>query len=161
MKSKTIAILAGASLMALGALALWASPKGIHLGSVEIGGSERGWLSDRSVDFLEDLQFKDFEKASTYHLAETQKKRDIPTMIRHIFGVKHEVLDIQDYKILDVDLDRSGARARVKVLVNYHVLGDESTRDSPSSFRSLELMLYWFKQPDASWAMELESSLRS
>ena len=87
---------------------------------------------------ITDRKFKDFEKASTYHLAETQKKRDIPTMIRRIFGIKHELLDIQDYKILDVDLDRSGARARVKVLVNYHVLGDESSRDSTSAFKSLD-----------------------
>ncbi|MFO0727930.1 MAG: hypothetical protein U1E65_29390 [Myxococcota bacterium] len=161
MKTKTILALVGTALIAVGALVIWTSPGGLKLGAVEIGGSQRGWLSDRSFDFLEDLQFKDFEKASTYHLAETQKKRDIPTMIRRIFGIKHELLDIQDYKILDVDLDRSGARARVKVLVNYHVLGDESSRDSTSAFKSLELMLYWFKQADASWAMELESSLRS
>lgn len=118
------------------------------------------WLADRSYDFLEDLKFKDFAKASTYHLAETQAKRDIPELIRRVFGIKHEVLDIERFEVLEVDLDRSGLRARVRTRVYFNVLGDRSVRESTASRRDIELLLYWFKQADGSWAMELESSLR-
>lgn len=118
------------------------------------------WLADRSYDFLEDLKYKDFAKASEYHLAETQAKRDIPELIRRVFGIKHEILDIDRFEILGVDLDRSGLRARVRTRVYFNVLGDRAVRDSTSSRRDVELLLYWFKQSDGQWAMELESSLR-
>lgn len=118
------------------------------------------WLADRSFDFLEDLKFKDFAKASTYHLAETQAERDIPELIRRVFGIKHEVLDIERFEVVEVDLDRSGERARVRMRVYFNVLGDRTVRENASSRRDIELLLYWFKQADGQWAMELESSLR-
>lgn len=133
---------------------------GLWLIESPLGRSETAWLAERSIDFVEDLQFKDFAKASTYHLPETQKARDIPELIRSVFLVRHEQLDIVDYKVLEVDLDRSKTRARVRVLVNYRLLGDRSTRESPQAQRDVEMLLYWFKQASGVWAMELESSLR-
>lgn len=159
--SKTWIVLVLVLAVAGGGLWLLRSPLGVSIGGVEVGGAEREWLADRSVDFVEDLQFKDFKKASAYHLAETQAARDIPELIRRIFLVKHEQLDIIDYRVLDVDLDRSKRRARVRMIINYRVLGDRATRESPSAQRDVELLLYWFKQESDTWAMELESSLRS
>ena len=148
--------------LALGGGALWffSQPRGVSFGGVDFGGHERAWLAERSVDFFEDIQFKDFKKASTYHLDETQKARDIPELIRQRFGIKHEVLDITQYKVLDVDLDRSKERARVRMLVMFRVLGDKLTRNDKEGTRDTELLLYWFRKKDGKWHMELESSLR-
>jgi hypothetical protein len=157
---KSFILLGIAVVLGAGALYIVASPTAISVGGVELGGGERTWLADRSIDFLEDLQFKDFKKASTYHLEKTQKERNIPEMIRTKFGIKHEVLDITDYKVLEVDLDRAAARARVRTLLHFHILGDSVIRDHKSSSRELEMILYWFKQEDGTWAMELENSLR-
>lgn len=154
-------LLAGGALVAAGAAWLFGvDPRGLSLGGVEIGGEERAWLADRSVDFMEDLQFKDFTKAATYHLDATQKARDIPAMIRRVFRMPPELLDIQSYKVLEVDLDRSKTRARVRMLTYYHALGDDSGRDQPEATRSVETFLYWFRGADQKWTMELESSLR-
>jgi hypothetical protein len=151
-----------AAVLVLAGAGLWfvSSPLGVSVGGVELGGTERDWLRERSIDFLEDLQFKDFKKASTYHLPETQKERDIPAMIRHIFLVRHEQLDIVSYEVREVDLDRSKSRARVRMQVRFRILGDKTVVDNPQSLREIEMILYWFRQQDGSWAMELESSLR-
>jgi len=121
---------------------------------------DRGYLKDRTLEFLEDIKFKDFEKASTYHLAETQKKRDIPMLLQRVFRIRHEVLDIQSYEVLGVELDSKGQRGRVRALVRLHVLGDREVREREDAFRDVEMLFYWFRQPGGSWAMELESSLR-
>jgi hypothetical protein len=159
MKKWTIATAAAVVLGGAG-LYVVSSPRGVSVLGVDVGGQERGWLSERSVDFIEDLQFKDFKRASTYHLAKTQAARNIPELIQRVFVVKHEVLDITDYKVLEVDLDRAKTRARVRMNVKYRVLGDQSFRDDPNLRRDVELMLYWFRGEDGAWTMELESSLR-
>lgn len=143
-----------ALLLAGGALYLLSAPV------LVLGNEDAAFLRDRTVDFLEDIKFKDFAKASTYHLPETQKARDIPELIRRVFMVKHEVLDIQRYQILDVELDRGERRSRVRALVFYRLLGDKNTRDDPNALRDVEMLFYWFQQADGSWVMELESSLR-
>jgi len=157
---KTWIVLLLVIVLAAGILFLASGPRALGLGGFTLGSPERAWLEERSVDFLEDIQFKDFDKASTYHLAATQQKRDIPELIRRVFKVKHEFLDIVSYKVLEVDLDRSNRRAKIRVLVNYRIIGDKEVRDDPEAVRDLEMLLYWFKQEDGQWAMELESSLR-
>ena len=162
--NKTLWILVAVVVLGGAGLWLFTMPHGINVGGLEFGGTERSWLADRSIDFLEDIQFKDFDKASTYHLHETQKARDIPAMIQRAFRIRHEVLDIMRYEILEVDLDRSKTRARVRTLIDFKGLGDKKLRDNPDAHRDLELLLYWFKKPgkngELEWFMELESSLR-
>jgi hypothetical protein len=160
MKAKTWVASLFALSLAGGLLALLATPGGVSVAGIDFGGTDRGWLADRSTDFLEDLKFKDFKAASTFHLPETQKARDIPDLIRRVFVVRHELLDIQRYKVIDVDLDRSRSRARVRTEVTYRVLGDVTNAPDPNLTRKLEVLLYWFKQSNGTWAMELESSLR-
>jgi hypothetical protein len=148
-----VVLLAGAALVALQQARL------VDVARLDFSGQTK-WLADRSYDFLEDLKYKDFAKSATYHLAATQEKRDIPELIRRVFGVKHEVLDIERFEVLEVDLDRSGLRARVRTQVYFHILGDRTVRESAAGRRDIELLLYWFKQDDGQWVMELESSLR-
>lgn len=133
---------------------------GFDLGLALVGSPDRQFLSSKTFDFLEDIQFKDFETASTYHLPKTQKERDIPELLRRVFQVKHEVLDIKRYDIREVDLDRSKTRARIRTMIFYRVTGDQSIRDQPQAERDVELLFYWFQQKDGSWVMDLESSLR-
>ena len=121
---------------------------------------DKAYLRDRTLEFLEDIKFKDFEKASMYHLQETRKARDIPKLLQRVFKIRHEVLDIQDFEVLEVELDSKKHRGRVRTLVRYHVLGDRKVRERADSFRDAEMLFYWFRQDDAEWTMELESSLR-
>lgn len=129
------------------------------VGGLLPGGGDKRYLYDRTYDFLEDIKYKDFGRASTYHLPSTQEKRDIPELIRRVFMVKHEVLDIHDFEIMGLDFDRGGARARARALVRYRILGDKRARDDPDARRDVEMLFYWFKEADV-WVMELESSLR-
>ncbi len=154
MVKKSLIVLVVALMLAGGALWALSQPGGV------LGNEDAALLRDRTVDFLEDIKFKDFARASTYHLPATQEKRDIPELIRRVFMVKHEVLDIQRWQILEVEFDRKENRGRVRVDVFYRVLGDSNTRDQPDVLRDVEMLFYWFKQPDGSWVMELESSLR-
>lgn len=157
---KSVIVLLVTFALAGGLLFVVASPGGVSIGGIDLGGAERAYLRDRTIDFLEDIKFKDFAKASTYHLPETQKERDIPELIRRVFAIRHELLDIQRYEILDVELDRAKSRARVRALVYFRVLGDKQTRESESSHKDVEMIFYWFEQADGAWVMELESSLR-
>lgn len=159
MRSKSVVLLLFVLLAGGLGLAIFAAPGTLSLGGVPVAFGERGWLVDRTRDFLEDIQFKDFDHAATYHLAEKQTARDIPALIRRVFQIKHEVLDIKDFEILEVDLDRSGRRARVRTKVDFHVLGPSDVRDAPESSKNVEMLFYWFKGADGQWTMDLESSL--
>lgn len=103
--------------------------------------------------FIEDIRFKDFEKAASYHSPEDQKKVDIPKLIERMFKVKPEFLDIMEYEVTDVELDRTGTRARVKVLTKVRVLNTDEIREP-------EAIFYWQKDDQGVWRMKLESSLR-
>ena len=109
-------------------------------------------LREMALSFLEDIKFKDFEKAATYHNLEDQKKVNIPHLIERIFKIKPEFLDIMDYEILDTSLDSSKKRGRVKVKAKIHMLNSDKIKQP-------ELILY-FHNKDGKWYMELESSLK-
>ncbi|MCA9550129.1 MAG: hypothetical protein KC933_08845 [Myxococcales bacterium] len=154
------AIILGLVLLVAGGVLFYVSqPGGVAVPGVVATG-DRGYIRDRTWEFLEDIKFKDFAKASTYHLESTQKARDIPNLLQRVFKIPHEVLDIQDFEIIEVELDTGKTRGRVRTLVRYHVLGDREVREKEDAQRDTEMLFYWFKQPDGSWVMELESSLR-
>ena len=79
-------------------------------------------IEETTMSFMEDIQFKDFDKAATYHDPEDQKKHDIPKLIERLFKIKPELLDIMEYKIMESTLDSSGNRGRVKVQTKVHRL---------------------------------------
>ena len=109
-------------------------------------------LSKRSLSFMEDLRFKDFEKAASYHRPEDRERADIPRLIERLFKIKPEFLDIMDYQVLDSSLDSSGRRARVKLKAKVHLLNSDEIREP-------EFILYYHKDDAGQWYMELESSL--
>lgn len=114
--------------------------------------SDRRHLEEQSLKFLEDLKFKDFTKAASYHSLEDRKKADIARMIESHFHIKPESLDIMRYEVVRVDVDSSGLRGRVKTRTVAKVLNS-------SQIIEPEMILYWFKDPTEGWVMELESSL--
>lgn len=114
--------------------------------------SDRRHLEEQALKFLEDLKFKDFQKAASYHSLEDRKKADIGKMIENHFHIKPETLDIMRYEVIRVDVDSSGLRGRVKTRTVAKVLNTNQIIEP-------EMILYWFKDPTEGWVMELESSL--
>ena len=109
-------------------------------------------INDHALSFMEDIKFKDFEKAATYHSPNDQKKVNIPQLIEKLFKIKPELLDIMDYKILETSLDSSKKRGRVKINTKVHTLNS-------GEIKRPEMILY-FHNKTGKWFMELESSLR-
>lgn len=117
-------------------------------------GGDLGELRRTSMTFWEDIQFKDFDRAATYHSPEKQESVDIPFLIQRLFAVKPEALDVMSYEIVLADIDSTGNRGRVKTRVKVKILVDEKIREK-------EVMLYFHRADAASpWYMELEDSLR-
>lgn len=117
-------------------------------------GGDRGELRRTALAFLEDIQFKDFDAAASYHAPELIETVDIPYLIQRLFAVKPEALDVMDYEVVFAELDSSGLRARVKVRVKAKLLLNESIEER-------ELVLYFERADEvAPWYMKLEDSLR-
>lgn len=104
-------------------------------------------LADR---FLEDLQYKDFDKAAKYHTFDDQKGVDIPALIERLFAVKPELLNIDNIRIIKADFDDSGTRCRTFFRCDTEVL---NTRRKPkkeggkNDTREVEGILYWHQRP--------------
>ncbi len=109
-------------------------------------------VNNASLSFMEDIKFKDFDKAASYHSPEDRKKVNIPRLIERLFHIKPELIDIMHYEILESSLDSSKKRARVKIKAKVRILNSEKIKNP-------ELILYFHKKGEE-WYMELESSLR-
>lgn len=118
-------------------------------------GGELGQLRATALAFMEDVQFKDFDHAATYHDPDSQDTVDIPYLLQRLFVMKPEALEIVDYEVVMADLDSSGDRARVKLRVKANDLVREKVFTK-------EFILYFRRDSkDAPWYMELEDSLRN
>lgn len=133
---------------------LFLSHPGTKLNSTltQVASSDARHLRERSIDFLEDLQYKDFDKAAAYHSTEDRKRVDIPKLIERMFAVKPEFMDIMRYEIKKIEIDRSGDRAKVKTFTVIKILNADQIKEP-------EVILYWRKDPKEGWVMKLESSL--
>lgn len=117
-------------------------------------GGEAGWLRRQTLAFWEDIQFKDFTRAATYHSPDKQGSVDIPYLLERMFLVKPEALDIMEYEIVLADIDSTGLRARVKTRLKVKEL-------LKGEIEEREVMLYWHRASvNDPWYMELETSLR-
>ena len=118
-------------------------------------GGARGELRRLSRSFIEDIQFKDFKRAASYHSPEKRASVDIPHIIQRVFVVKPEALDIQGYTIVFSEVDSTDNRGRVKTRVKLKDLVQGQLREQ-------ELILYWERAgAGAPWYMKLEDSLRN
>ncbi len=117
-------------------------------------GGDRAELRRMALAFLEDIQFKDFESAASYHAPDIIDSVDIPFLIQRLFAVKPEALDIMDYDIVFAELDSGGLRARVKLRVKVKLLLNALINER-------EVILYFQRDSlDDPWYMKLEDSLR-
>lgn len=144
MKKLGIALLVVLTLSVV-ALAKFKSFASLGVGAL-LGGGDAAILEDLARHFLEDLQYKDFDKAGTYHTLLDQAKVEIPKLIERLFQVKPEMLNIRDFKITDVTIDESGQRARTFFNANMELLN--TARDgNPNEERKVEGILYWHRRP--------------
>lgn len=117
-------------------------------------GGDRGKLRRIALDFMEDIKFKDFVNAASYHAPELIETVDIPFLIQRLFAVKPEALDFMDYEVVFAEIDSSGLRARVKLRVKAKLLLDGRIEER-------ELILYFHRDTTSDpWYMRLEDSLR-
>ena len=56
-------------------------------------GGDRGLLRRVAMEFMEDIQFKDFVAAASYHAPDLIETVDIPFLIQRLFAVKPEALE--------------------------------------------------------------------
>ncbi|MEW6367879.1 MAG: hypothetical protein AB1714_24885 [Acidobacteriota bacterium] len=123
------------------------------LDQIGIGGSA-GVLRGMTNSFLEDIQFKDFKKAASYHAPEERATVDIPFLLERLFFVKPEQLDIMGWEILFSRVDSTGLRGRVKSRVKVKDL-------LRNQLHERELVLYYYRNSrNDPWRMRLETSLR-
>ena len=97
-------------------------------------GGDRGALRRIALSFLEDIQFKDFVNAASYHAPDKRDSVDLPFLIQRLFTVK----------------PRARVKLRVKLKLLLRALIEEQ-----------EIILYFQRDSvDAPWYMNLEDSLR-
>ncbi len=117
-------------------------------------GGDRGALRRLALSFLEDIQFKDFVSAASYHAPDIRDSVDIPFLIQRLFTVRPEALDIMDYDVAFAEIDSGGLRARVKLRVKVNLLMNARIQEQ-------EVILYFERDSvDDPWYMKLEDSLR-
>lgn len=110
------------------------------------------FIYDRTVDFMEDIRFKDFDKAASYSSSLDRKNVNMTRALTRLFLVPPESVDILESEIVSVELDRSKTRGRVKTHSRVKIL-------NANRFQEPEIIFYWHKDPKEGWVMKLESSI--
>lgn len=100
-------------------------------------------ITDLSLQFMEDVQFKDFRRSASYHHILERDRVDVGRTIEKLFLIKPEMLDLREFHIVKADIDSTGKRARVHIRTKFQRL---NMKDEPEEG---ELILYWMKRnPD-------------
>ena len=135
------------------AVFLFSGGQGSTGGSVfTASSSDLDFIKKQTLAFCEDIKYKDYEKAASYHSRQDRVNADIPKHIEKCFLVKPELLEVLRYEILSADLDSSETRGRVKVKIVARILNTDEVKDET-------VILYWDKTPAEGWVMRLDSSL--
>ena len=72
-------------------------------------GGDRALLRQTTDAFIEDIKFKDFKKAASYHAPDKRDAVDIPFLIERLFVQKPESLDIMSYEIMMSEIDSTNS----------------------------------------------------
>jgi len=117
-------------------------------------GGDLGQCRRMALNFLEDIQFKDFKNAARYHSPDDQDSVDIPYLIWRLFGVKPEAIDFMEYEVIFAKIDSTRNRIRLKVRMKAKIVIKNEAIDQ-------QMMLYFFRENEnAPWYMKFEDSLR-
>ena len=108
---KVLGILA--AVLVLGAVALAGlQPWGFSLLGVEFAWSpEYREVQQLGRQFMEDIEFKDWDRAASYHTWAEKQEADIPEQIRRLFGIKPEQLHIENVRLMGVDISEDEAKS--------------------------------------------------
>ncbi|MCA8922843.1 MAG: hypothetical protein KDD82_13600 [Planctomycetes bacterium] len=144
---KVLGILA--AVLVLGAVALAGlQPWGFSLLGVEFAWSpEYREVQQLGRQFMEDIEFKDWDRAASYHTWAEKQEADIPEQIRRLFGIKPEQLHIENVRLMGVDISEDGLRARTRFKTHVEVLNSAQTEEEDNRNRDLEINLYWQRRP--------------
>ena len=99
-----------------------------------------GQIDDYAKMFMEDVQFKDFRRASNYHHELERDRMDIGRAIETIFLVKPEMLEIREYRIVRTTLSSQNTRGRTLVRTKYKRLNVAKEPEEK------DIVLYWIKR---------------
>lgn len=110
----------------------------------------RNTIEERSEQFMEDIQFKDFNASAQYHHKLERQRVDIGRAIEELFKIDPELLDIIDYRITRTEIDSTGTRGRVLVNTRFRPLKPEAVSDEQDGdVEEADLQLYWmYRHPD-------------
>ena len=144
---KMLAVLA--IVLALGAVFLAGlRPWGFSLGGVEFAWSPEYQEVERlGRQFMEDIEFKDWDRAASYHTWAEKQEADIPEQIRKLFGIKPEQLHIENVRLMGVDMSEDGLRARTRFKAHVEVLNSAQSEEEENKNRDMEINLYWQRRP--------------
>lgn len=119
---------------------------------------DRAELEELSEQFMEDLQFKDFQSSAQYHHQLERERVDIGRAIEELFKVDPELLDILDYRITRTEIDSSGQRGRVLINTRFRPLKPEALSDEEDdNIEEADLQLYWmYRHPDCPLGTECD-----
>ena len=117
-------------------------------------GGDRNHLRSLTLQFIEDIKFKDFKKAASYHAPDKQEEVDIPFFLERLFLLKPEAIDVMSYEIVFSELDSSNLRGRVKARIKCKDLVRNAINEKEIIF------FYHRSTKEDPWYMVLESSLR-
>jgi len=118
---------------------------------LEIGG-EKATVRANALKFWEDIKFKDTTSALTFLPNGKNSKVLLNSFLQKTFQCSPEKLDIEEYRIENLELDSTGKRARVKVKIWAHNL---------STNKALEpqvLLFFHFDHITLGWMLDLSSS---
>ena len=150
---RKIYIIVGILVLITGVIVMFSSRYGVSIGNITIAPhKDKKILEDLTFSFWEDIQFKDWDTAASYHAEQVKAERDIPYLIERMFQVKPETLDVRNIEVQEVDIDSSGDRGRVRTKLLVKVLNTGKVKQP-------EAVLYWYKE-NGQWLLNLESSLR-
>jgi len=123
-------------------------PWGFSLGGVEFAWSPEYQEVERlGRQFMEDIEFKDWDRAASYHTWAEKQEADIPEQIRKLFGIKPEQLHIENVRLMGVDMSEDGLRARTRFKAHVEVLNSAQGEEEENKNRDMEINLYWQRRP--------------
>ena len=112
--------------------------------------SEKSKVQSAALNFWEDIKFKDIKNASKLLNENPDSQKTIETFLRNLFKIDLERLDISSYEIVQLEIDSTGKRARVKTKVLAENL---NTQQSVEQY----VMLFFYSK-DAMWFLDLQNS---
>lgn len=113
-------------------------------------GGERGAARQVVLKFWEDIKFDDPKSAAKLMMPDAQDSALVSTFLSKLFHVQPEKLDIVSYKIIAVEIDSTGSRARVK---NSILAKNLTSQEAVNT----EAMLF-LRKVDNNWYLDLGSS---